>query len=256
MGRRILLLALAAWALGVSCACAQWRVASSQSERGAAEVEHRRVTLESAAGERANLHLAIFSPKKATLRVIDAAETSSSLAEVMRRENGIAGVNGGYFSPEHEPIGLLISGGKVIEPLRKAKLLSGVLSVADGNVRIQRRGAYLPKSRPSAARQSGPFLVERGRAVPGLNSTRGARRTFAATLSDGRAALGYGSSLTLAELAQILATAEIVSGEKVQDALNLDGGSSSAFWFAGKNGVFSRPESKTVRDFIAIVPRK
>ncbi len=38
-------------------------------------------------------------------------------------------------------------------------------------------------------------------------------------------------------------------------ALNLDGGSSTAFWFAGKGDVFSIREAKSVRDFVAIVPR-
>ena len=42
---------------------------------------------------------------------------------------------------------------------------------------------------------------------------------------------------------------------KVQRALNLDGGSSSAFWFAGERGAFSIPEQKSVRDFVAVVPK-
>jgi hypothetical protein len=37
--------------------------------------------------------------------------------------------------------------------------------------------------------------------------------------------------------------------------LNLDGGSSSAFWFAGEHGVLSISELKTVRDFVAVVPK-
>ena len=42
--------------------------------------------------------------------------------------------------------------------------------------------------------------------------------------------------MTLAQLGKILATPGIVPDLKVQRALNLDGGSSSAFWFAGENG--------------------
>jgi len=39
-------------------------------------------------------------------------------------------------------------------------------------------------------------------------------------------------------------------------ALNLDGGSSSAFWFAGRERTISLPELKTVRDFIAVRPKQ
>ena len=44
----------------------------------------------------------------------------------MARAKAIAGVNGGYFDPEDAPVGLLMSDGRVLAPLRKAKLLSGV----------------------------------------------------------------------------------------------------------------------------------
>jgi len=43
---------------------------------------------------------------------------------------------------------------------------------------------------------------------------------------------------------------------KIQRALNLDGGSSSAFWFARANGsAFSIREQKPVRDFVGVVPK-
>ena len=59
-----------------------------------------------------------------------------------------------------------------------------------------------------------------------------ARRTFAATGTNDRALLGVCSEISLAELAAILATTRLADDLKIQRALNLDGGSSSAFWFA------------------------
>jgi hypothetical protein len=70
-----------------------------------------------------------------------------------------------------------------------------------------------------------------------------------------RVALGFSSPVTLAQIGEILATARLTPDLKVQRALNLDGGSSSAFWFAGERGVFSIPEQKTVRDFVMVVPK-
>jgi len=73
--------------------------------------------------------------------------------------------------------------------------------------------------------------------------------------SGDKAALGFCSDVTLADLSSILAIVAIPEF-KIQRALNLDGGSSSAFWFKRGNGsVFSISEQKTVRDFVAIVPR-
>jgi exopolysaccharide biosynthesis protein len=237
---------------------AEWRIVSAERvDTGAAGIVHLVIKAEEQGSEdRVTLHLAVFSTKTATLRVIDDPdETRARLAETMQRERCLAGVNGGYFDPENAPLGLLISDGRQIAPLRKARLLSGVVSVIDGRVQIQRAAEFSPKSKPAAARQCGPFLVERSQPVRGLNDTRPARRTFVATSGAQRAALGYSSHVTLAQLARLLATPGVAGDLKIQRALNLDGGSSSAFWFSGEKGAFSIPEQKAVRDFLAIVPR-
>ena len=236
---------------------AEWTVVSSDRQAtGDAGVVHvKAVAAESETGARATLHLAVFSQKSATLRVIDDADSRPTLAETMQREMAIAGVNGGYFEADYTPLGLLIEDGQMVAPLRKAKLLSGIVSATKNRVQIQRVAEFSVKAKPTAARQSGPFLVDRGAAVPGLNATRAARRTYVATGSADTAAVGYSSHLTLAQLGAVLVTPGIIPDVKLQRALNLDGGSSSAFWFAGERTPFSIGEQKTVRDFIAIVPR-
>ena len=240
----------------VGPARAEWSVTGSQAERGNADVEHRKVVLaESVTGADATLELALFSTKSATLRVIDNPNGDGNLAAAMLREQCIAGVNGGYFDPEDAPVGLLITDGRLVAPFRKARLLSGVVSAGGGRVQIQRSAEFSTKTNPTAARQSGPFLVERGKPIVGLNDTRSARRTFVATGGGDRAAIGYCSHVTLAQLAALLATTDLAPNTKVQRALNLDGGSSSAFWFAGKNGPFSIREQKRVRDYLAIVAK-
>jgi len=152
-------------------------------------------------------------------------------------------------------VGLLISGGKLIAPLRKARLLSGVLVASAGRVQLLRTAEYSPKRKADGALQCGPFLVDRGQPVPGLNDTRSARRTFVLTSGPDRAAVGFCTGVTLAQLAKILATAGITPDLKVQRALNLDGGSSSAFWFAGEREPFSISEQKTVRNFLGVAPK-
>jgi uncharacterized protein YigE (DUF2233 family) len=235
---------------------AAWTIDSSQQESGRAGVEHRHIVLaETTTGGEATVDVALFSTKSATVRVIDNPGSNEELASVMRRSNGLAGINGGYFDPQDAPVGLLISDGKLIAPFRKARLLSGVLIATKGRVELLRSGEYSSRKTIMEALQCGPFLVDGTTAVPGLDDTKPARRTFVLTGGSDRAAIGFSSPVTLAQLGDILATVRLAPDLKVQRALNLDGGSSSAFWFAGESGVFSIREQKTVRDFVVLVPR-
>jgi uncharacterized protein YigE (DUF2233 family) len=237
---------------------ADWTIRSAHLEPGLAGVVHRQIILEnSATNQSATIDVALFSTKSCTLRVIDQpASPRSDLAQAMRQKGWLAGVNGGYFDPDYAPIGLLISDGKMIAPLRRAKLITGLLAASPRKVQILRLREFSQQEEFSAAVQSGPFLVDLGRTVRGLETTRTARRTFAAVGSVNRAALGFCSNVSLSELAKILATTRLAEDFRIERAINLDGGSSSAFWVARENGsAFSIPEQKTVRDFVGVAPK-
>jgi uncharacterized protein YigE (DUF2233 family) len=247
----LLLLAVAA------TAHADWTIAAATTEGSRDEVQHRHVVLKDAeTSESATVDLALFSTKSCTLRVIDQpTPPRNGLAHVMAQENCLAGVNGGYFDSDYAPIGLLIVDGKTIAPLQRARLLTGVLTASARGVQIVRVRQFSRRQKLSAAIQCGPFLVDLGRSVRGLEETRAARRTFAAVAKSDRAALAVCSETTLADLAKILATTRLADGFEISRALNLDGGSSSAFWFARDREAFSISEQKIVRDFVGIVPR-
>ncbi len=252
--RLALVLLISAGALSAN---GDWKVVSSDEVSADASGRHVRVAMEeSASGAHAELHFALFQNRTTALRVVDQPnESRADLASVMESERCLAGVNGGYFAPDYAPVGLLISNGRTIAPLRKARLLSGVVSVMKGRVRLQRAAEFSMKGKITEALQCGPFLVDRGHIVAGLDNSRSARRTFVATDSNDGFALGYCSSVSLAELSRILIAGKIAGTFKIERALNLDGGSSSAFWFRDANEPFSISERKTVRDFVAIVPK-
>jgi len=241
-----------------TAAHADWKAISTQIEPSPARgLEHRYVVFEnSVTGERVSMELALFSVKSCRLRVIDQpAEPRADLDQVMLREKCLAGVNGGYFDPDYRPIGLLVVDGRTIAPLQRARLLTGVLSALAGKVQIWRVGEFSRQQRADAAIECGPMIVDLAKPVRGLESARPARRTFAAVAAGDRAALGFCSDITLADFASILVL-PFATDFKIQRALNLDGGSSSAFWFARKDGsAFSISEQKTVRDFVGVIPR-
>ena len=233
---------------------AQWIETNSRDENSFdGRVVHRHIDLaDSETDNRAIVDLALFSTKSCRLRLIDNAN-GVNLSDAMRRTNCISGSNGGYFDPNFAPLGLRIIDGKVTSRLTRGRLMSGVLA-SDNAIHIFRVAEFSLRRKPNAAIECGPFLVDLAKPVRGLEAMRAARRTFAATGSGDRAALGVCSDATLADLARILATP--LGDFKVRRALNLDGGSSSAFWFLRNGGnAFAIPEEKTVRDFVGIVPR-
>jgi len=235
-------------------ASAQWIEKNSRDENSIdGRVVHRHIDLaESETNNRAMVDLALFSTKSCRLRVIDNAD-GVTLADAMRRANCMAGINGGYFDPTFAPLGLRIIDGKVTSRLTRGRLMSGVLA-SDNAIHIFRVAEFSVRRKPNAAIECGPFLVDLAKPVRGLEAMRAARRTFAATGSGDRAALGFCSGATLADLARILAVP--LGDFKIQRALNLDGGSSSAFWFRRNDGsAFSIPEEKAVRDFVGVVAR-
>src|SRR6476646_4430681 len=233
---------------------AQWIEKNSRDESSFdGRVVHRHVDLvETQTDNRAIVDLALFSAKSSKLRVIDNTD-GVNLADAMQRASCIAGINGGYFDPNFAPLGLRIIDGKVTSRLTRGRLMSGVLA-SDKAIHIFRVAEFSLRRGQNAAIECGPFLVDFAKPVRGLEARRAARRTFAATGSGDRAALGFCSDATLADLASILATP--LGDFKIQRALNLDGGSSSAFWFRRNDGsAFSIAEEKTVRDFVGVTAR-
>jgi Phosphodiester glycosidase len=235
---------------------AEWKILSTESESGHAGIEHRHVVVEdTAAGHRVNVDVAIFSAKSCALRVLDNPE-GQGLGTMMKREKCLCGVNGGYFDTDFKPIGLRITDTRRFSPLRRARLITGVLLQSQRGIDVIRASEFSHTKKIVAAIQSGPFLVERSERIRGLNDSQLARRTFAGIASNDRALLGVCSEVSLAELANILATAPLAPDCKIRRAMNLDGGSSSSFWFTRENGsAFSIPGQKPVRDFVGVVSK-
>ncbi len=213
-------------------------------------------------GRRLTAHLAFFDSRAYRLEVVDLG--ASAEAAVVRMENAaghtscVAGVNGGFFHPDYRPLGLMISGGQRTGRLETTKLLSGVVYSDDRGVHVVRRAAFRDHPGIGALLQTGPYLVERGRAVRGLSDARPARRTFIATDWRRHWVIGATTSrVTLAELADALATPGALTSWPVDRGINLDGGSSTGFFVAAGDAqpaVTLRP-LKRVRNLLCIRPR-
>src|SRR6266436_4711550 len=166
---------------------ADWTILSTAAEPGRDGLVHRHVVLENPVGsERITVDLAIFSTKSCTLRILQNEGGADGLADLMRHEKCLAGVNGGYFDKKFAPIGLRMANGQMIAPLLRARLITGVLVASSRGVQIVRSGEFSRRAGVTAAVQCGPFLVDRGEHISGLNDSHLARRTFAATIKGDR----------------------------------------------------------------------
>lgn len=243
---------------------ADWRIEDqslAQDPNAPFIYERKLVTKESGSSRR--IELIWFSSSTHTFSVIDNGPAGSTryqgLSDAMRKNKAIAGCNGGFFHPDFSPSGLMISGGSSTGRFGEGALLSGViLSSQRGNPYLLRRREYEPnKYAATDLIQSGPFLVDQGEAVAGLSQENSRRRTFVLHDGGGWFALGLSESFTLAELGEILAQASFSPARKIHRALNLDGGTSSGLYLenGASGGVLSVEPIKTVRNFVAIVPK-
>src|SRR5438132_11047586 len=140
---------------------AEWKLVSSE-RIGAAALPITHVRKVVANDREAELHVVLIDPKKCALAVIDHPPGSGGdLASTMRRHGCLAGVNGSYFHPDGTPLGLVIADGKLIHPLEKARLLSGLIVVTDNRVSLLRIAEFNANPEVKQALQAGPFLIDR-----------------------------------------------------------------------------------------------
>jgi hypothetical protein len=242
----------------------EWRPAEQldRQDSSADLLYAKRSALRPSDGTRLTAQLAFFTSRAYRLEVVDLGAGPEaaypSLEQAFRSAGCVAGVNGGFFHPDWRPLGLVISKGRRINRFETAKLLSGVVYSDASGIHLVRRARFREHPGINALLQTGPYLVEGGRVVRGLSASDPRRRTFIATDWRGHWVLGVTlTPVTLAELGDSLSTPGALSSWTIDRAINLDGGSSTGFFFdrtAGKPPVVLEPR-KRVRNLLGITRR-
>jgi hypothetical protein len=180
-----------------------------------------------------------------------------------RQHGGLAAINAGFFTPSGEALGSVVSQGKVAGVWNGESSLGSAIWFEDGKGRsgIARRNAFGRAAVPSMRElvQAGPLLVEKRRAVGGLNDQKASARSVLLWDGGQRWLLARAAPCTLADLAHALAAAE-PAGWPVKTALNLDGGRSAELWISDQipgGPAIIRPFWNTpVRNFLILLPRR
>ncbi len=142
-------------------------------------------------------------------------------------------INGGFFCPDQEPVGLVVVKGVVLSRFL-AKADGGVMTINGGRGTLHQTKHFQPSSQFDFAVQCFPRLVANGHQVQGLDSQRRADRTAlclrgSLVLSAYLARTDHSKGMGGPSLA---AFAGELARDGCSDALNLDGGpSAGAAWY-------------------------
>ena len=173
-------------------------------------------------------HALRFEPTRWQQVVVDARSAGAGTddaASFRAKVKGIAAINAGFFDPKQRPLGLLVSAGKQVSRLRKVD--HGVLTVTRrGDVKLQHARSYNKPADLDFAIECGPRLLVDGRPFP---FKAGIAKRTAIGVDDRGFVLWFASdtSLSLADLAALMAAPAGGQGLGARQALNLDGGKST-----------------------------
>lgn len=169
------------------------------------------------------------------LQLIANFEEKLSASQVREKYNCKIVVNGGFYTTAGKPTGLFVSQSRTLQGWQQNALFNGVVSINDfATPRITRS---VPQDHLQIALQTGPVLVENLTSQKlTLRADQEARRMVAFATGENKlyflAVYSPQSAFAgphLADLPSLLQSFASQTGMQIADAINLDGGTASAF---------------------------
>lgn len=197
-----------------------------------------------------------FDRRDYRLKVVDQKDGPGSRFDSAREAAGgaPAAINGGFFGPDGEPVGLVITDGERRGYFNSASYLG--TGIVDGNaVSLATRSSY---QKSSELLQSGPRLVWKGETLTGLSRGNSRPRSFVIWDGAEHFGLAYADSASLKGLSEALQS-QPIPGFTINYAVNLDGGTSCDFYLSDSipGGGFSKSSffRKKARNYLVLQPR-
>jgi len=179
---------------------------------------------------------------------------SSTVRGLAIKSGAKVAINGGFFTPEYHPLGLIIDNGKVINPVKKMSWW-GIFYISDLRPYIVHTSEFKGEAGIETAIQCGPRLVINGE-IPRLKEGV-AERSGVCIDKDGNVILVVTQNLMLSlqEFASVLKGGGEAGGLGCVNALNLDGGRSTQMYIKTRGLDLSIPGANEIADAIVVVPR-
>ena len=179
------------------------------------------------------LHAFRIDPKRFRIDVITAKKNKKygePISDMAKSSHALIGVNGGFFTPEHKSIGLLVKSGKKINPMHYTSWWS-VFGIRGTTPIILPQWQVKSTRGFKMAMQVGPRLVVNGR-IPKLKGSKKAARSAVGITRAGDVIIVVteGAGITLPDMAELMRRSRFINGLGCPNAMALDGGRSSQLY--------------------------
>lgn len=184
----------------------------------------------------------------------DFSITSASIRELAQRARATLAINGGFFAPDFQPLGVRVQNGKLRTPFKNTSWW-GVFIIEDRKARVVAARDFHFDPRMTFAVQAGPRLVV-DRQIPPLKSGDDDRSALGVTAS-GKVVIVITehAPMETAALAELLRRPERENGLACVNALNLDGGHSSQLFASLGRFQLHIPNLSSLADAVVVRPR-
>ncbi len=192
---------------------------------------------------------------------------AKTIKQIHKNTNSLLTFNGGFFTEDFKPTGLLISNQKELRSLSNAGLLNGILAIdKDGNIDLfhqTNNGKFPVNINPQNyyfAIQNGPALIDRqGNILINEDSGKISSRTAIGVDKDNniiliilkQSLLNPDNTISLYKFAHLIHDSSFFKDLGVNSVLNLDGGSSTGLMIEDKYF----PEMEKVQNIITVKPK-
>lgn len=186
-----------------------------------------------------DLILVKIDPTKARFHIYENTDydNAKTLAEIHKETKALITFNGGFYSEEFKPTGLLLIEGKTITPYKQANLINGIFAIDKENQPILLTHSKLtdPENYLFAI-QNGPILLnEKGEVAITQDNAKPASRTAIGIDKDGnivvivlkQSLFKSNNHILLTDFAHLLKENPALNPLGLHSVLNLDGGPSS-----------------------------
>lgn len=205
--------------------------------------------------EKSSIHAFRIDPKKARFDVaLSGDDMGSSVESIARRDKALIAINGGFFTPEHKSIGLIIKNGKEFSPIHKTSWWS-VFAITGDRPTVYGLKDFKATKDTQLALQVGPRLVVDG-IIPKLKESVAARSGVGIT-KDGKViiAITQGLGISMTEFAKRMSLPAANSGLDCPNAMAFDGGSSSQIYAKIKKFDLSLPNIALVTNALTVLAK-
>lgn len=209
-------------------------------------ISYDSVTVTTTNNQEKNLIIVKISPTKNIFHIYQNTnfDQSKTVETIQKETHALISVNGGFYTEDFKPTGLLLENGKILTPYQSAKLTNGIFAITTENEPLLIKKTKLENPQKYLfAIQNGPILLdEKSQIALTEDNGKPASRTAIGIDKDNniiiiilkQSLFQNNNQILLTEFARLLKENETLKPLGLHSVLNLDGGPSSGIMIGDK----------------------